>query len=298
MKVGKTTFAAQCEKNLIFAFEKGTNFLNNVYMVPIPKWTDFKALLKQLEKPEIQEKFNTITIDTVGIAWSLCEQYICQQRDVKSISEIEWGKGYAMLTAEFSDALRKISMLGYGIILIAHAKEKNESTTIGGEEAVITKISPDIPDRAKAIVNALVDIIGYIDVQFNSNGYSERTLVTRATPTIMAGSRLKYLEAQIPFGYNELVNAIGEAIEKQKKFDNAEVTDYTLKQEVIKSRPFAETVEEARQLWTALIKDNEHNAEKIMQKMEVIFGTTMKLSEIPESKQDQFELLIEEMKAL
>lgn len=91
-KTGKTTFAAQCEKNLIFAFEKGTNFLSGVYAIPVPKWTDFKALLKQLEKPEIQEKFNTVTIDTVSIAWNLCEQYICQQKDVKSIGDIEWGK--------------------------------------------------------------------------------------------------------------------------------------------------------------------------------------------------------------
>lgn len=208
-------------------------------------------------------------------------------------------KGYAMLTAEFSDTLRKISMLGYGIMLIAHAKEKNESITVNGEDVVITKVSPDIPDRAKAIVNALVDIIGYIDIKFDDNGNANRTFVTRATPTIMAGSRLKYLKERIPFGYDELINAIGEAIEKQGSIDHAMIVDKSEETEVIKSRPFEETVNEAKELWIKLVVNGDPaNADVIMNKMQEIFGTQMRLSEIPEEKQDLFELLIEEMKNL
>lgn len=90
-KCGKTSFAAQCPKNLIFCFEKGVNFLSGVYAADINKWSDFKALLKQLSKPEVKEKFDTITIDTISIAWQLCEQYICTTNGVSTISEIPWG---------------------------------------------------------------------------------------------------------------------------------------------------------------------------------------------------------------
>ena len=39
------------------------------------KWSEFKNILKQLAKPEIKEKFNTITIDTADIAWDCCEKH-------------------------------------------------------------------------------------------------------------------------------------------------------------------------------------------------------------------------------
>ena len=79
--------------------------------------------------------------------------------------------------------------------------------------------------RAYEIVNQLVDIIGYIDVTWDEEGNSERWLYTRKTPTVMAGSRFKYLAPKIKFGYQELVDAIAEAIEKSEKIDGAKVVD-------------------------------------------------------------------------
>ena len=76
-KIGKTTLAAQFPRNLLLAFEPGYNALNNKMVQPITKWGEFKTVLKQLEKPEVQEKFDTITIDTADIAWDYCEKYIC-----------------------------------------------------------------------------------------------------------------------------------------------------------------------------------------------------------------------------
>ena len=294
-KTGKTSFAAECPKNLIFCFEKGVNFLPGVYAVDVPKWPAFKALLKQLAKPEVREKFDTITIDTLSIAWGLCEQYICSQKGVETIGAIPWGQGYALLKDEFADALRQISMLGYGMILITHAKTRIEKIDEDNSRLIV---SPNIPDRAQDIVNALVDIIGYIKVEQLPNGESRRTLITRETPTVVAGSRLKYLEAEIPFGYTELTEAIGRAIEKQGTNDGAMITDKTQVQEVIQTRPFEETVAEARELWNSLVNKDAENAAKIMEKVKVIFGYEMKLSEIPADKQDLFELLIEDMKEL
>ena len=293
-KVGKTSFAAQCPNNLIFSFEKGVNFLPGVYAADVPKWTDFKALLKQLDKEEVKQKFHTVTIDTVSIAWNLCEQYICSQNNVRALGDIPWGKGYALLKDEFSNALRQISMMGYGIILITHAKIAVKKTD---DDDTVEYISPNIPERAQDIVNALVDIIGYIDAQFEDDGVtSRRTLVTRGTSTIVAGSRLKYLEPRIPFGYTELVNSIGVAIEKQARLDNAVVTDNDTAQAVIAKRPFEETVAEAREIWTRLVE--QEKTDLVAPKIEELFGQQVRLSEIPESQQDIFELLIEEMRAL
>lgn len=291
-KCGKTSFAAQIPNNLIFCFEKGVNFLPGVFAVDVPKWVEFKALLKQLEKDEIKQKFNTVTIDTVSLAYDLCTQYICSQNNVKTLGDIAYGKGYALVKDEFTNALRQISMLGYGIVLITHAKVKNVKID---DDTTVEIASPNIPDRAQDVVNALVDIIGYIDVSYE-NGTAVRTLITRGTPNIVAGSRLKYLASRIPFGYDELINAIGEAIEKQAKIDGAKVVDKGSMQKVIEKRPFEETLAEAKELWTKLV--NEGKAEVVMTEVESLFGEPMKLSEIPESKQDVFEVLIEDMRSM
>ena len=155
--------------------------------------------------------------------------------------------------------------------------------------------------RAYEIVNQLVDIIGYIDITWDEEGNSERWLYTRKTPTVMAGSRFKYLEPKIKFGYSELVNAISNAIDKAEKLDGAMVVDKT-------ERIIEETLDynairaEASALWKQLVGEGENaNAEMaktILKKVEMIFGRTMKLSEITEDQVDLFNLVVIEMRDL
>lgn len=293
-KVGKTTFAAQAPNNLLLAFEKGYNAISGIKAQDINRWADFKMVLKQLERPEAQEMYDTVTIDTVGIMWEMCEQYICAQNQVTSIGDIPWGKGYSLCKREFESCLRKITMLGYGLIIIAHVDKRIEKKD---DESEIEIVSPAIPKRAYEIVNQLVDIIGYIDVVYDDDGSSKRILCTRSTPTVMAGSRFPYLPPKIPFGYKELTNAVADAIEKSEKLDGAIVVDSVERTED-DERSFEEVQDEGRVLWTKLVEANPANAQRVMKIVENIFGRQMKLSEIQEDQKDLFELVIAEMKTL
>lgn len=293
-KVGKTTFAAQAPNNLLLAFEKGYNAISGIKAQDINRWADFKMVLKQLERPEAQEMYDTVTIDTVGIMWEMCEQYICAQNQVKSIGDIPWGKGYSLCKREFESCLRKITMLGYGLIIIAHVDKRIEKKD---DESEIEIVSPAIPKRAYEIVNQLVDIIGYIDVVYDDDGSSKRILCTRSTPTVMAGSRFPYLPPKIPFGYKELTNAVADAIEKSEKLDGAVIVD-SIERTEDDERSFEEVQDEGRVLWTKLIEANPANAQRVMKIVENIFGRQMKLSEIQEDQKDLFELVIAEMKTL
>lgn len=67
-KVGKTTLASNFPNNLLVAFEKGYNAIDGIRAIDINKWADFKQVLRQLEKPEAKEMYDTITIDTTTIA--------------------------------------------------------------------------------------------------------------------------------------------------------------------------------------------------------------------------------------
>lgn len=90
----KTTAATQFPKSLLLAFEKGYNAIGGVIAQDITKWSDYKLVIRQLAKPEVQERFQTIILDTISIAWDLCEQYICAQNSVQKIADIPWGKLY------------------------------------------------------------------------------------------------------------------------------------------------------------------------------------------------------------
>ena len=253
---------------------------------------DFKLVLRQLEKPEAREMYDTITIDTVGIAWEMCEQYICAQNGVQKIGDIAWGGGYSACKKEFESCLRKITQLGYGIVIIAHVEKRIEKRA---DDSEVEILGPAIPKRAYEIVNQLVDIIGYIDIQWDEKGNSTRYLYTRKTPTVMAGSRFKYLKAKIPFGYKELADAITDAIEKSEKLDGATVVDKTV-QNVEEKLDYNSVREEAETLWTKLVEIDKENAKRILKKVEMIFGRKIKLSEITEDQVDLFNLAVLDMR--
>lgn len=111
-KIGKTEFCAQSDKALILGTEVGTNAQSGAMVQPIQKYADFKIVLRQLEKPEAKERFKTICVDTIGILYDLCERYICQQNGVSKIGDCPYGSGYAQLSKEFENDLRRITMLG------------------------------------------------------------------------------------------------------------------------------------------------------------------------------------------
>lgn len=265
---------------LVLAFEIGTNARPGAMIQKIDTWSTFKLVLRQLEKPEAKAKFSTICIDTVAIAYDLCEQFICAQNGVQKIGDIPYGGGYAALSKEFDNALRKITMMGYGLIMTCHLKESSD------ENGEITGYKPDLNNRCLKIVNGLVDIIGVITQTWDEHGESHRWIQTRSTPTIVAGSRYKYLAPRIPFGYNEFLEALGQAIDREQE-NGAVVTD-TAPIDTFEKLDYKAIRAEASELWTVLVERDPDNAPIILKKVEMIFGRPMKLSEITEDQVDLF----------
>ena len=301
-KTGKSTFGSQLPRALFMNFEQGTNALAGIKSQPILRWTDAKKVLTQLRKPQAKEIFDTIVVDTASIAWQLCEKYICQRENVDSIRDVPWGQGWNMLRQEFSEFWREITLLGFGILFIAHSKDKPTEMRDEDGEA-ITAVCPDLPNQCYTIINSIVDIIGYLQVQMNPDGTSERFLYTRSTPTVFAGSRYQYLAPKIKFGYQELVDAIGDAIDMAVEKDGAEVTDHTEIAQ-IKDRPFQEVMAEAKEVWIKYLETGgeEEKDQHLMIMKDIIkrvFGSEdFKLSQAVPSQSSLVEYFIDEVKQL
>lgn len=236
--------------------------------------------------------YNSITFDTVGISWGLCEKYICNRESVDDLSEIPWGRGYAMCVKEFEESIRKITLLGYGIIFISHSEEKPIKS--GSDETVIR---PAIPRRCYEIVNRVVDIIGYINIDYLEDGTSVRTLYTRSTPDIVAGSRFKYMKNKIPFGYNELVNALADAIEQEGK-STGRISNEKHHQYIEENSDilFDEVMNQAKNLWKKVVEKN--LADAAGEIIEKHFGKKMKLSEATEKQKEIVELVNSDLEEL
>lgn len=225
-KSGKTTTASKFPNSLLLAFEKGYNAIPGVMAQPINSWSEFRQVLRQLKNDDVKAKFSTIIIDTADIAYDYVNKYICDNAKrpdggfgVDKIGDIPFGAGYTLVAQEFDECLRSIVQMNYGLVLISHATDKSFTSENGQE---YNKIVPTLDKRATNIVSRMTDIIGYSRAITDAEGNTSVKLFMRGTQRYMAGSRFKYTPDYIDFSYDNLVNAIAEAIDKQAELEGQE----------------------------------------------------------------------------
>lgn len=272
--VGKTSLAAQFPKVLIAGFEMGTNALNNVYVQPIKGWNDWRQVVGQLvRKKELQDKFESIAIDTADSAWDLCVKYICGQEGVEKLGDIPWGQGYDMAKKEYQSTFRDLTFAGYGLIFISHSTEKTLKDEKGEE---YQQIAPALPQRPYDIVNKMVDVIGYIrEIKDEASGERKRFIFFRGDDRFFAKSRFKYIVPRVEFSYDNIVNAIFDAIDEEVKHSGGEASD-EVNPYVVKT--FDDLMNEAKELWGAVVQNEK--AKEASDILEEEFGKPTRFSEI------------------
>lgn len=224
-KTGKTTLASQMEKSLLLAWEKGYNAIPGIMAVDVKSWSEMKMILRDLKKPEAQEMYKCIVVDTVDIAAAACEKYVCSQNGVDSLGDLAWGKGWTLVKKELEETFRAITQLGYALFFISHEKEKVFKRENGTE---YNQHVPSISPSYNEIIKDMADIYGYAhQVRNEETGEVTVRLTLRSMDgSADTGCRFKYIVPEIDFTYPALVKALNDAIDKEAKMtDNKYITD-------------------------------------------------------------------------
>lgn len=179
-KIGKTSLANMFgERAYFLATEVGYRGLR-IRKSDIPDWATARAAARALAKAG--SKFGPIVVDTVDKLYDRCEEYTCEKLAIQSLSDEEWGKGYAECRKEFERFISTLSRIGVGLILITHTEER-EVKTRGGSN--YDRIVPTMAKQARRVIEPLVDIWTY----YMYDG-TRRVLVIEGDDHISAGHRL------------------------------------------------------------------------------------------------------------
>lgn len=291
---GKTTFGVQANSPLLLAFEKGYNALPGVYAQDITSWGQMKQVLRELKDKDVKNMFSTVVIDTVDIASSLCEKYICSQLGVENIGDGGWKvNGWSKVKKEWEETFRTISMEGYSLIFISHSKDKKFVRKDGTE---YNQIVPSCSSAYNEIIKDMVDIQAYIDV---TDG--ERKLVLRSLDNeVECKCRFAMMEPEIPFSYDNLVSALNRAIEAEAKAtDGKFITEEKIKVVEAPTYDYTALMEEFQTIVGNLMaKDEALYKPKIVEITNKVLGRGKKFTECDVSQVELMDLVVSELKTL
>jgi hypothetical protein len=288
-KTGKTTLATQMKGSLLLAFERGYNALPGVIAQDITSWSEFRQVYRELKKPEVKATFNAVILDTVDIAADMCQKYICNQKDIESLGDLGYGKGWTAFKEEFNEVIRGLTQLGYAVFFIGHHKEVTVTDPDGTERIVIR---PSLSNSTRTVVEGMADIYGYA----HQSRASEMSVLTLRSPddSISCGGRFKYLPNEIPLSYSNLVSALSEAIEKEAAENGGQfVTNEKLKVTTLeKEYDYDEMMKQVNELINKLMTLNQSNAVKITSVIEKYLGKGRKVADCTPTQCEQLELII------
>jgi hypothetical protein len=161
--------------------------------------------------------YRTVVIDSLDWLERLIWAKVCTTRQVASIDDIGYGKGYAFALSHWRDVLEGLSALrdrrGMTVILIAHARiERFEDPTCDAYDRYV----PRLHKSAAAMVAEWCDEVLFAsykvftkatDEGFNQKrvqglGSGERVLKTTERPSHLAKNRLN-LPDELPLAWSE-----------------------------------------------------------------------------------------------
>ena len=292
-KCGKTTLATQMEKPLLLAFEPGYHALPGVIAQDVTTWAEMKQVFRELKKPEVKDTFKSVIIDTIDIAADRCKKYICNQNGIEDLGDLGYGKGWTKFKDEFNEVFRGLTQLGYAVFFIGHDKPETIENPDGSK---YQKIRPTLSNSTKTVIAGMADIYGYAH-QKTAGEMSVLTL-RDSSGMIECGCRFKYMPVEIVMSYQNLVDALNEAIDKEAAETSGQfVTNERIVAPTTTTYDYDALMAEFQDLVGQLMSSGTTNGPKITAIVERYLGKGRKVSDTTESQAEFVNLIISDIKA-
>ena len=187
-KVGKTTTLAKLDNCLIIDTEQGTEMVDAM-KVNVSTLQEFMSVIKALK--ERGDKYDYLALDTLDNIVHWMEEFVCKSEGVKTIGDLDFGKGYAIVRDNVMKLIAQLKPLAAkGVILVGHRKK----TLIANETDIkVNTSSLDLSGKLKNFIMADSDAIGYIF----RDGEGELKVSFMADDETEAGARSPHLRGQV-----------------------------------------------------------------------------------------------------
>ncbi len=213
--IGKSTFASCAPAPIVVQTEDGCGEID-CHRFPVAQSLDevlsSLAALYQEDHP-----YRTVVIDSLDWLERLIHAKVCTLKQVASIEDIGYGKGYTFAISHWRDVLDGLSALrdqrGLTVILIAHAKiERFEDPQTEAYDRYV----PRLHKTASALISEWCDEVlfanyrvftksqdeGFNRTRVQGLGSGERVLKTTERPAHLAKNRLN-LPDELPLAWGE-----------------------------------------------------------------------------------------------
>lgn len=199
--IGKTTLACGAPSPILVQTEDGAE---SIGVDRLPQCRSFEDIMDQLTGLlEEEHAFQTLILDSLDWAEKLVWDYTCRQNGWSSISDADYGRGYAKATENWSWIATLLQRLrderGMAIILLAHSQIKRfEDPTSGGYD----RYSIDLHKGASSMLQEMADAVffmnwktvvtevsgGFAKVN-KAKGAGQRLLFAEERPSALAKNR-------------------------------------------------------------------------------------------------------------
>lgn len=213
--IGKTTWASKWPEPLIVAFEDGCGDLDVASFTP-DGLADAWGLFAELGTPEAECDFGTLVVDSADWMEAMIQASVAEKAGKKSVSEIEFGKGFEQSAALFGKVLRMLGTVrdaGLHVVIIAHCEIRKFSPP--GSDSY-DRYTPKLHKSTAAMLQEWSDEVlfaGYEtfvrkeDLGFKKErgiavGGTNRVLHCQETAGYLAKNRLG-LPSTMPFDFDE-----------------------------------------------------------------------------------------------
>ena len=239
-KTGKSTFVNDLygEKVIFLGTEHRHQAIAGAHVINVDSWAEFLQVMKLIRKPEVQEKYDAICIDTVGRLESYCEQYTLSKLGLDDLSEGSWGSGFGEYNKQLEKGLSLIEKCGLTPVFISHAKQEtkkvllsdareeekgkegatvNKDKKTGKEYVEYQKTTPDVKNKFFNMINRIADNILFLDLSVDGEGREDRKIFYRDTVDHLAGASYRHMVEHTELTPEAYKKAVEDAINAEGK---------------------------------------------------------------------------------